>query len=41
MRIICQLTILMKYHTLFDIFENAAKFEIVACFKLKVALYGF
>ena len=27
MRIVCQQTILMKYHTLFVIFEKAAKFE--------------
>ena len=32
--------ILMKYHALFVIFEKAAKFEIVICCKLKVALYG-
>ena len=30
----------MKYHALFVIFEKAAKFEIVVCCKLKVALYG-
>ena len=30
MRIVCQQTILMKYHALFNIFEKAAKFEIVA-----------
>ena len=31
-----------KYHSLlnFVIFEKAAKFEIVVCCKLKVALYG-
>ena len=29
----------MKYHALFVIFEKAAKFEIVLCCKLKVALY--
>ena len=40
MRIVCQQTILMKYHTLFVIFEKAAKFYIVVCCKLKVALYG-
>ena len=34
MRIVCQQTILMKYHALFDIFEKAAKFEIVVCCKL-------
>ena len=28
MRIVCQQTILMIYHTLFVIFEKAAKFEI-------------
>ena len=27
MRIVCQQTILMKYHALLVIFENAAKFE--------------
>ena len=27
MRNVCQQTILMKYHTLFVIFEKAAKFE--------------
>ena len=37
MRIVCQQTILMKYHALF-MFEKAAKFEIVVCCKLKVAL---
>ena len=40
MRIVCQQTILMKYHALFVIFEKAAKFEIVVCCKLYVALYG-
>ena len=34
MRIVCQPTILMKYHALFVIFEKAAKFEIVVCRKL-------
>ena len=34
MRIVCQQTILMKYHALFVIFEKAAKFEIVVCYKL-------
>ena len=28
MRIVCQQTILMKYHALFDNFEKAAKFEL-------------
>ena len=28
MRIVCQQTILMKYHALFVIFEKAAKFEM-------------
>ena len=37
MRIVCQQTILMKY-ALFVIFEKAAKFEIVVCCKLQVAL---
>ena len=40
MRIVCQQTILMKYHALFVIFEKAAKFDIVVCCKLEVALYG-
>ena len=40
MRIVCQQTILMKYQALLVIFEKAAKFEIVVCCKLKVALYG-
>ena len=34
MKIVCQQTILMKYHTLFVIFEKAAKFYIVVCCKL-------
>ena len=36
MKIFCQqrITILMKYHTLFVIFEKAAKFEIVVFCKL-------
>ena len=34
MRIVCQQTILMKYHALFVIFEKAAKFENVVCYKL-------
>ena len=29
MRIVCQQTILMKYHAIFVIFEKAAKLEIV------------
>ena len=29
MRIVCQQTILMKYHALFVTFEKAAKFEVV------------
>ena len=33
MRIVCQQTILMKYHALFVIFEKAATFEIVVCCK--------
>ena len=33
-RIICQQTILMKYHALFVVFEKAAKFVIVVCCKL-------
>ena len=38
MGIICQQTILMKYHALFVIFEKVAKFEIVVCCKKKVVL---
>ena len=34
MRIVCQQTILMKYHALFVSFEKASKFEIVVCCKL-------
>ena len=34
MRIVCQQTILMKYHALFVIFEKEAKIEIVVCCKL-------
>ena len=34
MRILCQQTILMKYHALFIIFEKVAKFEIDVCCKL-------
>ena len=30
----------MKYHALFVIFEKAAKFEIVVCCQLWVALHG-
>ena len=37
MGIVCQQTILMKYHSLFAIFEEAAKFEIVVGCKLQVA----
>ena len=37
-RIVCQQTILMKYHALFVIFEKAVQFEIVDCGKLSVAL---
>ena len=33
-RIVCQQTILMKYHALFVNFEKAAKFEIFGCCKL-------
>ena len=40
MRIVCQQMIFMKYHALFVIFEKPAKFEIVVCCKLLVALYG-
>ena len=31
MRIVCQQTILMKYHALFVIFEKAEKIEIIGC----------
>ena len=34
MRIVCQQTILMKYQSLFVIFEKAAKIEIVVCCNL-------
>ena len=34
MEIVCQQTILMKYHALLVIFDKAAKFEIVVCCKL-------
>ena len=34
MKIVCQQTILTKYHALFVIFEKAAKFEINICCKL-------
>ena len=34
MKIVCQQTILMKYHALFVIFEKEAKFEIAICCKL-------
>ena len=40
MRIVCQQMILVKYHAIFVIFEKGAKFEIVICCKLKVALCG-
>ena len=40
MRIVCQQTILMKYHALLVIYEKAVKFEIIVCCKLWVALYG-
>ena len=36
MRIVCQQTILMKYHALFVIFEKARKFEVVVCGALRV-----
>ena len=38
MKIVCQQTILMKYHALSIIFEKAVKFEIVVYCKLWVAL---
>ena len=34
MRIVCQQTILLKYHALFVIFEKAEKFKIVVCCEL-------
>ena len=40
MRIVCQQTILLKYHALFVNFEKSATFETVVCYKLVVALYG-
>ena len=36
MKILCWQAIFMKYHALFVIFENAAKFDIVVCCKLRV-----
>ena len=33
MRIVCQQTILMKYHASLNIFEKVVKFEIVVCCK--------
>ena len=36
MRIVCQQTILMKYHALFVIFEKAAKFKIAAKFEIRI-----
>ena len=39
MRIVCQQTILMKYHALFVILEKVAKFLFVVCCILYVALY--
>ena len=41
MWIVCQLTIVMKYHALFVIFEKAAKFEIVVCWKLYLRFKGY
>ena len=38
MRMVCQQTILKKYHPLLVIFEKAEKFEIVVCSKLEVVL---
>ena len=40
MRIVCQQTILMKYHALFVIFEKAAKFEIVVCWNYRWRFKG-
>ena len=40
MRIVCQQTIIIKYHALFVIFEKATKFVFAASCKLKVAFYG-
>ena len=34
MRIVCQQTILMKYHALLVSFEKVAEFEIVVCCNL-------
>ena len=36
MRIVCQQTILMKYHTLFVILEKVAKFDIIVGGTLRV-----
>ena len=38
MRIVCQQTILMKYHALFVIFEKEAKFVIVVVGTLRVKI---
>ena len=40
MRIVCQQTILTKYHALIVIFEKASNFDIVVSCKLYLALYG-
>ena len=44
MRIVCQQTILMKYHAIFVrlfVFEKAVKFEIVVCCIIGGALYMY
>ena len=40
MGIVCQQTILMKYHALFVVTEKAAKFEIVVCSKFVWCFMG-
>ena len=40
MRIVCQQTVLMKYHALFVNLEKAAKFENVVCCKLSLSSTG-
>ena len=40
MRIVCQQTILMKYHALIVISEKVANFEIAVCCKFNVVIYG-
>ena len=41
MRIVCQQTILMKYHALFVIFEKAAKFDFQMCSNIYIKYHFF